>query len=64
MTELPIEAMSREGIPGSHEPLPYRTEPPPYRTESCHVFKTLVYVFKKRFLEFFSTHWQNSFTED
>ena len=45
-------------------------EPPwlPYNTRASAIhnefFKTLYYVFEKRFLEFLSMQWQKSFTED
>ena len=67
----------REGIPGRHEPPPYRNESPLYRSEPPRLpystrasaiqnkfFKPLFYVLKKRCLEFCSTQWHNSFTED
>ena len=65
-----------EPQPYRNEPPPCRIEPswPPYSTRACviqntslcqseRIFKTLDKVFKKRFLEFFSTQCQNSFTK-
>ena len=68
---------SHEPPPYRNESPPYRNESPPYRIEppwppystwasviQPEFIKTLVYVFKKIFLEFFSMQWKNSFTRD
>ena len=43
-------------------------EPPSYSTQVSasqkDFFKLLIYVFKNRVLDFFSTLWQNGFTKD